>query len=320
MAHELEIRNGKAQIAYSGEVPWHGMGTKVDSNLTPAEIQVAAGLDWDVTKETMTTSSGIEIKGKKALVRSGDNKVLDVVGDNWNPVQNDEAFEFFSEFVNAGDMEMHTAGSLKGGKMVWALAKVKESFDVLKGDQVDSYLLFSNPHMYGKSIDVRFTPIRVVCNNTLSLSLEMSSANATKMSHRKVFDPSEVKETMGLAHDKFEKFRETAQFLASRQFNSDSLIQYYNEVFPRTYKGKTEVKVKSVEDLTNNAKKAYDLLGTQAGAEFGKGSWWSAFNSVTYFTDHEMGRNADSRLSSAWFGANQTRKVKALEKAVEFAL
>lgn len=320
MAHELEIRNGKAQIAYSGEVPWHGMGTKVDSNLTPAEIQVAAGLDWDVQKETMTTSSGIEIKGKKALVRSGDNKVLDVVGDNWNPVQNDEAFEFFSEFVNAGDMEMHTAGSLKGGKMVWALAKVKESFDVLKGDQVDSYLLFSNPHMYGKSIDVRFTPIRVVCNNTLSLSLEMSSANATKMSHRKVFDPSEVKETMGLAHDKFEKFRETAQFLASRQFNSDSLIQYYNEVFPRTYKGKTEVKVKSVEDLTNNAKKAYDLLGTQAGAEFGKGSWWSAFNSVTYFTDHEMGRNADSRLSSAWFGANQTRKVKALEKAVEFAL
>ena len=169
MAHELEIRNGKAQIAYAGDVPWHGMGTKVDSNLTPAEIQVAAGLDWDVTKETMTTSSGIEIKGKKALVRSGDNKVLDVVGDNWNPVQNDEAFEFFSEFVNAGDMEMHTAGSLKGGKMVWALAKVKESFDVLKGDQVDSYLLFSNPHMYGKSIDVRFTPIRVVCNNTLSL-------------------------------------------------------------------------------------------------------------------------------------------------------
>jgi hypothetical protein len=80
------------------------------------------------------------------------------------------------------------------------------------------------------------------------------------------------------------------------------------------------VKVKSVEDLTNNAKKAYDLLGTQAGAEFGKGSWWSAFNSVTYFTDHEMGRNADTRLSSAWFGANQTRKVKALEKAVEFAL
>ena len=320
MAHELEIRKGKAQIAYAGDVPWHGMGTKVDSNLTPAEIQIAAGLDWDVQKETMTTSSGVEIKGKKALVRSGDNKVLDVVGDNWNPVQNDEAFEFFSEFVNAGDMEMHTAGSLKGGKMVWALAKVKESFDVLKGDQVDSYLLFSNPHMYGKSIDVRFTPIRVVCNNTLSLSLEMASKNVATLSHRKAFDPSEVKETMGLAHEKFAKFKETAQFLASRKFNGESLIKYYNEVFPRTYKGKKNVEVKSVEDLALNARKAYELLGTQAGAEFGKGSWWSAFNSVTYFTDHEMGRNADSRLSSAWFGANQTRKVKALEKAVEFAL
>ena len=57
--------------------------------------------------------------------------MLDVVGDNWNPVQNSEAFEFFSEYCLAGDMEMHTAGSLKGGQMVWALAKVKESFDIL---------------------------------------------------------------------------------------------------------------------------------------------------------------------------------------------
>jgi hypothetical protein len=148
----------------------------------------------------------------------------------------------------------------------------------------------------------------------------MASRNAATLSHRKAFDPSEVKETMGLAHEKFAKFKETAQFLASRQFTGESLIKYYNEVFPRTYKGKKNVEVKSVEDLAVNARKAYELLGTQAGAEFGKGSWWSAFNSVTYFTDHEMGRNADSRLSSSWFGANQTRKVKALEKAVEFAL
>jgi phage/plasmid-like protein (TIGR03299 family) len=279
-----------------------------------------AGLDWSVEKETMTTASGVEIVGKKALVRSSDNKVLDVVGDNWNPVQNSEAFEFFSEYCLAGDMEMHTAGSLKGGQMVWALAKVKESFDILGGDQVDSYLLFSNPHKYGKAIDVRFTPIRVVCNNTLSMSLGQNVANSVSLNHRTAFNPESVKQTMGIAHEKFAQYKETCEFLASKKFNMNSLIQYYNEVFPRTYQGKQEVNVKEYNDLTNNAQKAFSFLETQPGAKFGEGSWWSALNSVTYLTDHKMGREADSRLTSAWFGANQTRKVKAVEKAVEFAL
>ena len=320
MSHEVEIVNGVAQMAYAGEVPWHGLGTKVASDLAPSQIMQQAGLDWTVEKETMTTASGTEIEGKKALVRSADNKVLDVVGDNWNPVQNSEAFEFFSEYCLAGDMEMHTAGSLKGGQMVWALAKVKESFDILGGDQVDSYLLFSNPHKYGKAIDVRFTPIRVVCNNTLSMSLGQNVANSVSLNHRTAFNPESVKETLGIAHEKFAMYKETAQFLASKKFDMNSLIKYYNEVFPRTYQGKKEVTVKDFSDLTNNAQKAFSFLETQPGAEFGEGSWWQALNSVTYLTDHKMGREADSRLTSAWFGANQTRKVKAVEKAVEFAL
>jgi len=320
MSHEVEIIDGQAQMAYAGELPWHGLGTKVASDLAPSQIMQQAGLDWSVEKETMTTASGVEIEGKKALVRSSDSKVLDVVGDNWNPVQNSEAFEFFSEYCLAGDMEMHTAGSLKGGQMVWALAKIKESFDILGGDQVDSYLLFSNPHKYGKAIDVRFTPIRVVCNNTLSLSLGQNVANSVSLNHRTAFNPESVKQTMGIAYEKFAKYKETCEFLASKKFNMESLIQYYNEVFPRTYQGKNEVTVKGYEDLTNNAQKAFSFLETQPGANFGEGSWWSALNSVTYLTDHKMGRESDSRLTSAWFGANQTRKVKAVEKAVEFAL
>ena len=320
MSHEVEMVNGVAQMAYAGEVPWHGLGTKVAADLSPQQIMQQAGLDWTVQKETMTTASGAEIEGKKALVRSADNKVLDVVGDNWNPVQNSEAFEFFSEYCLAGDMEMHTAGSLKGGQMVWALAKVKESFDILGGDQVDSYLLFSNPHKYGKAIDVRFTPIRVVCNNTLSMSLGQNVANSVSLNHRTAFNPDSVKETLGIASEKFAMYKETAEFLASKQFSMDSLIQYYNDVFPRTYKGKNPPVVKEYKDLTNNAQKAFSFLETQPGAEFGAGSWWSALNSVTYLTDHQMGRETDSRLTSAWFGANQTRKVKAVEKAVEFAL
>jgi phage/plasmid-like protein (TIGR03299 family) len=320
MSHEVEMVDGVAQMAYAGETPWHGLGTKVAPDLSPIQIMSKAGLDWSVEKETMTTASGVEIEGKKALVRSSDNKVLDVVGDGWNPVQNETAFEFFSEYTLAGDMEMHTAGSLKGGQMVWALAKIKESFDILGGDQVDSYLLFSNPHKYGKAIDVRFTPIRVVCNNTLSMSLGQNVANSVTLNHRNEFNPAMVKEQMGIASEKFAKYKEMAEFLSTKKFSMDALVQYYNEVFPRTYQGKKDVQVKTFADLSSNGQKAYSYLETQPGAHFGEGSWWQALNSVTYLTDHKMGREVDSRLSSAWFGANQTRKIRAVEKAVEYAV
>lgn len=323
MAHMVET------MAYAGETPWHGLGVAVSNDLTPQQMMQKAGLDWTVEKHdsfVMFNDGFGGLKhvptGQQALVRSSDHKVLTNVGEGWNPVQNEEAFSFFNEFVLAGDMEMHTAGSLKDGKMVWALAKIKDSFDVLKGDQVDSYLLFSNPHQYGKSIDVRFTPVRVVCNNTLTFSLDQKVVNSVTMSHRSEFDPSKVKEMMGLAHEKFGKFREMSEFLSTKQFSMDSLIQYYNEVFPRQFIGKKGkgATVQSYEDLTSNAKKAFEVLETQPGAEFGKGTWWQAFNSVTYLTDHVMGRDTDTRLASAWYGNNQARKIKAAEKAVEFAL
>ena len=322
MAHELEMINGEAQMAYAGAKPWHGLGVEVHNDLTPGQIMAKAGLDWGVEKKdlsfTLPDGSQEVVKGKKALVRDRDQKGLDVVGDDWNPVQNHDAFEFFSEYVMAGDMEMNTAGSLKGGKNVFALAKVKESFSILGEDQVDSYLLFSNPHEYGKAIDVRFTPIRVVCNNTLTFSLQSASKNAVKMNHRSIFNPDLVKQQMGIASEKFAQYKEMAEFLSSKRFSVEALMNYYNDVFPHTYSKGKEVKV--VEDLTKNAKAALDVLHTQPGANFGEGSWWQAFNSVTYVTDHLQGRNAENRLHSQWFGQNQLRKVKAAEQAVQFAL
>lgn len=317
MAHELEIVNGVAQMAYAGEKPWHGLGVEVSNDLTPEQIMQKAGLDWTVEKEGLVTATGKAVPGKQALVRSTDGKVLDVIGDDWNPVQNSEAFEFFSEYVLAGDMEMNTAGSLKGGKNIWALAKVKESFTILGGDKVDSYLLFSNPHQYGKAIDVRFTPIRVVCNNTLTMSINSTSKNQVKLNHRSKFDADAVKQTLGIAHEKFTKYKEMAEFLSTKKFSVDNLIQYYNDVFPHTYN--KEVEVKTADDLSRNGKAAMAALDTQPGANYGAGTWWAAFNSVTFLTDHVMGRSADTRVDSAWFGINQARKVRAANKAVEYA-
>ena len=85
-------------MAYAGEVPWHGLGTKVSDDLSPNQIMVKAGLDWQVNKvPTYARVGEIEVlTGQEALVRSSDNKVLTQVGKNWHPVQNEESFEFFS--------------------------------------------------------------------------------------------------------------------------------------------------------------------------------------------------------------------------------
>jgi phage/plasmid-like protein (TIGR03299 family) len=241
------------------------------------------------------------------------------IGQIWNPVQNEQAFEFFSEYVLAGDMEMHTAGSLKGGQMVWALAKVKESFDIFGGDKVESYLLFSNPHLYGKSIDIRFTPIRVVCNNTLSLSLDQEAQRSVRVGHRVEFNANEVKKALGIASDKLKTYKEMAEFLGSKRYNIDSLIEFYNTVYPRTADKRVQNKSLSMETLSKNAIACYDALEQQPGAKFAEGSWWQAFNSVTYVTDHLQGRNSDNRLYSSWFGGNQIKKRNALNTALKFA-
>ena len=315
MAHMVET------MAYAGQVPWHGLGVPVSNDLTPAQMMDKAGLDWKVRE----VESFIEFDGKrmptglKSLVRETDGRILTNVGENWNPVQNETAFEFFSEFVMAGDMEMHTAGSLKDGQMVWALAKVKSDFELFGGDRVESYLLFSNPHQYGKSIDVRFTPIRVVCNNTLTLSLDQKAEKSVRIGHRVEFDPSSVKEALGIAAKKLNTYKDMAEFLGKKRFTTDSYIEYLNTVFPRTADKKVQGKSLSLDTLSRNAKLAHDSLESQPGAEFAEGSWWQAFNSVTFITDHVQGRNSDNRLYSSWFGGNQVRKRDALKTAIEFA-
>jgi len=230
------------------------------------------------------------------------------VSSDWNPVQNQEAFDFFQDFVNAGDMEMHTAGSLKGGQIVWALAKIKDSFELFGGDQVDSYMLFTNPHVYGQSLDIRFTPIRVVCNNTLTLSLSQKGGTAFKLSHRREFVADQAKQALGIAHAKLDEYKSMASWMGSKRYDNESIKAYFQELFPS-----------QGDKDSRNAIKALEVLELQPGAKFAEGSWWQAFNAVTYMTDHLMGRSNDARLQSAWFGVNKSLKNKALQLAIDMA-
>ena len=314
-------------MAYAGEVPWHGLGTRVSNDISVDDMLRESGLDWKVISVPVYGElNGERIESNyEMLVRGTDQKVLTMITDKWNPVQNLEAFEFFREFVDAGSMEMHTAGSLQDGKWVWVLAKVSDTFELFGGDRVDSYLLFSNPHIYGRAVEVRFTPIRVVCNNTLNLSLGQKTDNKIRLNHRSTFDPELVKETLGIASEKMAKYKEMAQFLGTKSYKPQIVAEYFKEVFPG-YSKKTDEKPQNLTQvqidalgLSRNAKGALELVETQPGANFAPGSWWNAYNAVSYMTDHVIGRSQESRLTSSWYGLNKSVKVKALQKAVEYA-
>ena len=311
MSHNIEIIGGVAQMAWSGETPWHGLGERVADNLTPTEMLKAAHLDWKVEKVPVVASykGAMLDTTKSALVRDRDSKVLDIVGNDWNALQNEDAFKFFNEYIERGGMKMHTAGALDEGRIVWALAEVNDSFEVFNGDKVDSYLLFVNPHKYGKTIEVKFTPVRVVCNNTLTLALNKKAANSYSTNHRAVFNSDEVKTQMGIAHNMMSTYKEAALHLGGKRYTNLTLTEYLKSVF----------NIDKEKDLTRPAKIVRDIIETQPGAEFAPGSWWNAFNGVTFAADHVFGNSQDTRLQSSWFGANKAKKDVAMQKALEFA-
>jgi phage/plasmid-like protein (TIGR03299 family) len=315
MSHEIET------MAYAGETPWHGLGKLVPADLSPEQMLEAADLNWEVEKKDLyffgddeEADTAYLAPGKKALIRKSDGAILDMVGDDWNPLQNADAFEFFNDFVVAGGMEMHTAGSLFGGKRVWALAKINEPFEIFKDDVIEPYLLFSNPHQYGKSIDVRTTQIRVVCNNTLTFALGKEVDRGIRVGHRAKFDADKVKMALGVIRQQSETYKAAGVFLGSKKAKDELVTEYFDRLFPLT--SNKEYKEKKYSRATVTSK---EILHTQPGAQYGAGTWWGCFNAVTFMSDHILGCNPDNRLESAWFGPRANLKQNALKLAIEYA-
>ena len=335
MSANLEVNaEGTYNAAYVGDAPWWetgGLGKRLPEDCSPDDMLKAANLDWEVEKQPLyiETEDGSykETKGKQALVRSSDGEVLDFVGQDWNPLQNSEAFAFFNEFVEVGNMTMESAGCIdRNGKLnVWALANINRPFEIFKDDVIQPFFLFSNPHIYGRTIDISETDVRVVCDNTLTWALNKmstslknadSAVRSVKIGHRRKFDPEMVKDALAIVQTRNETFRDAAQFLGSKKYKNETLMEYLDRVFPAARQKNPEVQEKK---YSRNAKIAADIVNTQPGAEFGRGTWWSAFNAVTYMTDHVIGHNANNRADSAWFGYQRNKKQDAFKLAVDFA-
>jgi phage/plasmid-like protein (TIGR03299 family) len=318
MAAEVE------SMAYVGQVPWHKSGFHVTNEMTLEEFQDVSGTNWTVEKvPSFILINGVYVpNGSGSLIRNSDNKILTnlPVLDTWNPVQNKEGFEFFRDAIQKLGWKVETAGSLKGGQRVWVLVKLPESFAILKGkDQTDLYFLFTISHKYGEAIDIRLTMIRVVCMNTLMAALRGKSEVCLTLNHRRPFDAEEAKKALGLAQQSMTEYKEAVEFLASKRFKFDDALKFYTTVFPLAAKTVADKPANDNVQLSRAAQKAWSVLNTQPGAELGEGTYWQLFNSVTYATDHLLGRSEDTRLHSAWYGPNKAKKVVALNTALELA-
>ncbi|MCU6502032.1 DUF932 domain-containing protein, partial [Rugamonas sp. A1-17] len=144
MAHEVTIRQtGLAEMAYVGQTPWHGLGQILTPGTSIEDWQIAAGLDWTIEHSVVQYMNGSlhNFTGNNVLYRSDTNAPLSIVSDRYHIVQPKQILEFFRELVSEHGFSIETAGTLRGGKRIWALARTNFDDEVVQDDLVKTYLL-----------------------------------------------------------------------------------------------------------------------------------------------------------------------------------
>jgi phage/plasmid-like protein (TIGR03299 family) len=318
MAHLVET------MAYINAVPWHGIGNRL-STKQPIEVWAQqSGISFDI-KETpvrfMTESAGglgaiKSFPEQKVLYRSDTNAPLSVVSSRYQVVQPREILEFYKDLTEVSGFELETAGVLKGGRKIWALAKTNQSA-VLKGnDRVNGYLLLATACDGTLATTAQFTSVRVVCNNTLAVALSNASS-AVKVPHSTSFDPQAVKKQLGISICSWDSFMYRMKTLSERRVKSHEAMNYFLRVFTDPT---TTAAGLSNERAMKKVMALYEGDGKGAELASSKGTAFGLLNAVTEYVDHERrARSTDHRLESAWFGQGATLKQKALDQAMVMA-
>ncbi len=286
-------------MMYYGQVPWHGLGARVEDVLTWRAAIAAAGLDWTVRLEPVYRRRGetfAESELAHFTVRETDDKILGVVGPGYRVVQNAEAFQFLDDLMDDSRPKYETAGSLRGGRKVWALARLPREIRIGGVDEIVPYLLLVNAHDGSHSLMVAVTPVRVVCMNTLNAALR-GTPRMWKTAHYGNVRArvEEARRTLGLAFEYLEHFEQLAERLCQVTLTDDELARFAAEVFPQTKPDDlTEGVEKKRAQLVAIAQDARDLAPW-------RGTMWAAYNAAVAVNDHGLRtKNADRNLERAW--------------------
>jgi len=308
-------------IAYTGQVPWHKQGTKLDNPMTAQEAIVAGGLDWDVQKSPLYSIDNdrqILIKGRYVTRRCDrlhqpDGGQLGVVGRDYHVLQNSQAFKFLDP-LRLGDRAVyHTVGALDGGKKVWLLAKLPGEIKVAGDDITEKFLLLSNSHDGSSAVRVLFTPIRVVCQNTLNMALRTSEGLWIKH-HADVQERvNQAYRLLHIVNEAFDRAAITMKAMARVQVHSEQLRRYFEAVMPMPKEDEGE-RVKVLE-----RHQRWEHLFTEGDGNRMtgvRGTVWAAYNGITQWVDREsFSKRTREPLKSIWFGNGRLIKERAFGEA-----
>lgn len=297
MAHLVETM-------FSARVtPWHRLGVVTAGALTSREAITAAGLDWEVRLQPVFTqppaqpqvepaepAAPVQLPDHRAVVRDTDHQILGVVSSKYRPFQNREAFSFFDNLVASGEAMYETAGSLKGGRLIWMMAKLPEGILIADQDPVDIYLLLQTSHDGTKAITVSVTPTRVVCANTLRMANRNArsswSVRHTTSIDRKIRD---ARTALALSFSYTAEFTETANQLARVQVTDNLFRQITADLIPDT--PRSQRKRDLLRSLFNESPTMPDNL---------RYTGWGAVNTVAEFFDHITTRHSpESRFAGS---------------------
>ena len=299
MAHMLEQYGEMASFASLRQPAWHGLGTVFEDEVTTTEMLDLAHLsDWDVRLED------IEMPGRTnrnffATVRTnpfdGEADVLGVVGERYNPFQNEELFAFGDALLDGGGT-WETAGAIKNGTVVFGSMSLNREITV-NGDQTDSYLLLSTSHDGSHPIQASVTPVRVVCNNTLTFAIGAGGRKA-KQSYRIRHTQTTsgrvqvAREALGIAHAYLDAFEDEVKALTAVDVNDKKFHEIITAAYPKPDVDEKDLRGGALASMTRWENKIDTLKDIWAGETTPEKNAWTALNAMTERLDwYKQSRN-----------------------------
>lgn len=327
MSHDVYQIDGEDSMAYAGDEPWHGLGQKIDFD-SPLEVWAkSAHLDWEVKMSPVQydVEGYLQSYKDRSVIYREDNRFpLAVVSSDYKPVQPLQVLEFFRASIEKHNFRIETAGSLKGGRRVWALANTGRELRLNGQDLVKAYLLLATSYDTTLRTTAALTAVRVVCNNTLSVAYNITEKEAqngtpgvVKVHHKSIFDVEAVQSKLGLLDDTWTLFGQRAVELSKRNVTEDEAVKFFINLLHNK---------KMAEDYSDVPKRTVAALlrifqsGVGSQTKSASGTAWGLVNAATRFYDHErQSRSVDNRLDSAWFGEGALIKQRAWADALALA-
>ena len=321
MAHNLMNET----MLYVGKTPWHGLGKALEIPPSTEDALRLSGLDWYVHKEELLLSKDELMdttigSGYYATWRydSDMNKViLGSVSERYEVVQNKEAFQPFDEVLLNYDYTYETAGALGSGERIWILAKSPNKYQV-GNDEMNEYVLLYNSHDGSSGIVMRPTLVRVVCQNTLDLSLNISSKHSHTIKHTKNARQrlDDLTQSLENAQGNVRLAIETMNYMQEYVISESELDAYFEQIFPTLkHRERVFINPQTGKKAPNYAKPHYEALVNNY--RYGKGNkgktMWDAYNAVTEYVDHN--KNYTDPLKSIGFNWGYKTKKQAFAVA-----